>query len=174
MEPGDGRLENDGVISILTQLDGRTGMSDRFQVNMGEDMENMDMGCVQAGSLGDLVWLDVNGNGLQDWDEHGISGVTVHLSRDGKEVAQTVTDQYGFFTFGDLYPAVYTLSADTGLTPTRQETLTGINSVAGGQVQAKSGTHNYDADLGYLPSAPGVYPEGYGQGEAQNWQQKAE
>ena len=134
------------------------------------------MGSVAPGSLGDLVWLDENGDGLQDYADGGIPGITVHLWRNGEEIASTVTDQYGYYRFTDLYPGVYTLTADvTGLMPTVQRTdIPNIVSVAGeGEslpVQVTSDSHNYSADLGYVLTTPGVYPEGYGEGETQQWQ----
>ena len=87
-----------------------------------------------------------------------------------------VTDQYGFYRFEGLYPGIYTLTADvTGLMPTVQRTdIPGIISVTGEAeslpVQVTSDSHNYNADLGYVLTTPGAYPEGYGQGATQQWQ----
>ena len=179
VETGDARLQTE--ISVLTQFDGHGGESEAVDLAMGLDQLDLDVGCVLPGSLGDLVWLDEDGDGLQDWNEGGIPNVTVHLWRNDTEVASAVTDQYGFFTFEELYPAAYVLSADVpGCAPTgRREDLPIISSVleADGSsvpVQVISNAHNYDADLGFVLLTPGAYPEGYGQGETQNWQEKAE
>lgn len=45
--------------------------------------------------IGDRLWFDKNGNGLQEIGEPGISGVTVNLYRDDQLVATTVTDNVG-------------------------------------------------------------------------------
>lgn len=175
VEPGDARL-GDGLVSVLTELNGRTGLSGVILLHMGEDQLSLDAGSVSAGSLGDLVWLDLNGDGLQASDEGGIPGVTVHLWRNGAEVAQTQTDQYGFFRFTGLYPAAYTMSVDvTGVMPTvLRSDIPGIVSVMGGDgftvpVTVLSGTHNYNADMGFIPLTEGSFPAGYGEGETQIW-----
>ena len=57
-----------------------------------------------AGTLGDLVWSDANGDGIQDPDEPGIAGVTVVLlDPAGVELARNVTDQFGEYALP--YPA---------------------------------------------------------------------
>ena len=177
VESGDARLTEGGAVSVLTTFDGHTGVSDPITVRMGEDQLGLDAGSVSPGSLGDLVWLDLDGDGLQSSDEGGIPGVTVHLWRGGEEVATTVTDQYGFFCFEELYPAAYTMTVDvTGVMPTVIRTdIPGIVSVMGGEgvtvpVTVSSGAHNYDADMGFIPMQEGQYPQGYGQGAAQIWQ----
>ena len=42
--------------------------------------------------IGDRVWKDLNGNGLQDPGEAGIAGVTLQLFQGTKLVGTTVTD----------------------------------------------------------------------------------
>lgn len=56
-----------------------------------------------VGSVGDTVWLDLNGNGMFDIDEEGIEGVTVILEdRNGMEVVRTQTNSSGLYLFTDL------------------------------------------------------------------------
>ncbi len=176
VEPDDERLTSGRAVSVLTSVNGNQGATGPITVQMGVDLEHMDFGSVQPGTLGDRVWLDLNANGLQDWDEGGIPNVKVNLWRNGALVTSTVTDQYGFYRFEHLYPATYTVTAEVeGLAPTnRVETLPNITSCVDTPVQVLSGTFNYDADLGYLPKSNGTLPAGYGQGAAQNWQVKAE
>ena len=176
VEPGDVRLTEGGQVSLMETIHGRTGESGPITLRMGADLLDLNVGSVAPGSLGDLVWLDENGDGLQDSGDGGIPGVTVHLWRNGEEIASTVTDQYGFYRFEGLYPGIYTLTADvTGLMPTVQRAdIPGIISVTGEAeslpVQVTSDSHNYNADLGYVLTTPGAYPEGYGQGATQQWQ----
>ena len=57
-----------------------------------------------------LVWNDVNGNGLQDGGELGISGVTVTLydTMDTK-ITDTTTNASGHYTFTNVVPNTYYL-----------------------------------------------------------------
>lgn len=51
---------------------------------------------VPTASLGDVVWDDQDGDGVQDGDESGIAGVTVNLyAADGTPVASTTIDANG-------------------------------------------------------------------------------
>ncbi|MCP4548000.1 MAG: hypothetical protein GY835_16165 [bacterium] len=60
--------------------------------------------------LGDHVWLDSDGNGVQDADEPGVEDVTVNLyDCDGNMLATTTTDADGYYLFGDLDAGDYTV-----------------------------------------------------------------
>lgn len=64
-------------------------------------------------SIGDFAWNDLNGNGLQDEDEPGVAGVTVTLlDAEGAELADTTTDEDGFYSFDELMPGEYALAFD--------------------------------------------------------------
>jgi hypothetical protein len=61
-------------------------------------------------TVGDYVWLDEDGNGIQDGDESGILGVIVNLyDVAGSLVATTTTDANGYYAFTDLAPNAYYL-----------------------------------------------------------------
>jgi len=67
-----------------------------------------------AGAIGDFVWFDLNGNGIQERGESGLANVTVALYRaDGQLVQTTTTDVNGTYQFtgvpaGDYYLQVVT------------------------------------------------------------------
>ncbi len=62
------------------------------------------------GSIGDVVWEDLNGNGQQDENEPGIEGVAVDLlSEDGEVILSTKTDAEGHYRFEALPPGSYAL-----------------------------------------------------------------
>ncbi len=76
-----------------------------------------DFGFFAPASLGDLVWLDVNRDGVQDAEEtgwpdtphkKGVPGVPVLLfTTDGVLVNTTTTDTSGYYHFADLLPGEY-------------------------------------------------------------------
>ena len=78
----------------------------------------LDFGLAQPLTLGNLVWYDVNNNGVVDAGEAGADGVTVqvYLDTNGSGayeagldtlVATSVTVNGGYYTFTDLYPGGY-------------------------------------------------------------------
>jgi len=76
-------------------------------------------GC--QGSIGNFVWNDVNGNGIQDLGEAGIAGVTVRL-RDANNVliSSTTTDTNGQYQFSGLCAGTYIVEVvpPSGYSPT--------------------------------------------------------
>lgn len=81
-----------------------------FSVVLGarEDDEACASFDIQAASLGDFVWLDVNANGCQDPGEPGVPNVTVTLFRgDNTQVSQTTTNGQGNYSFNNLAPGDY-------------------------------------------------------------------
>ena len=82
-------------------------------VASGQDIQNVDAGAFIKGSIGDFVWEDINGNGIQDTDENGLSDIQLNLSGvtgGGITVSRTVTtDENGKYVFGDLLPGTYSL-----------------------------------------------------------------
>lgn len=76
-----------------------------------------DFGFVSLSSLGDYVWNDENGNGIQDAGETGISGIAVRLysaSNLTTSIASTVTDGSGYYEFTDIEPGDYVVEVVPG------------------------------------------------------------
>ena len=72
------------------------------------DNTSIDAGLLSIGSLGDYVWYDKNGNGVQETGEPPIAGVEVELLNSGGTViATTTTDVNGFYLFGKLVSGTY-------------------------------------------------------------------
>ncbi len=98
---------------------------------------------VPQGFIGDRVYSDLNGNGIQDPGEPGIPGITVQIAGDLDDddstpatVRTEVTDADGDYLFGDLLAAdgVTVDNNDTGLPPTtgiELYTVTILNPPAG-------------------------------------------
>jgi hypothetical protein len=58
----------------------------------------------EVSTIGDLVWKDLDGDGLQDAGEPGIGGVAVELHRQGDNtpLATKTTDSSGLYSFDNL------------------------------------------------------------------------
>ncbi len=177
----DWRVKGGEGKCVLTACAGAYGKSDVFTLRMGRDQLDLDVGAVGLGALGDFCWLDLNGNGLQDSGEGGLPSMVVQLLQNGEVVAQTMTDQYGYYRFTDLYPAEYTLRAlyPEELKPTVQRNdFAGITSVLKEDgtetvpVRVLSNGQTYDADMGFVLVNPEDYPLGYGMGETMKWTRK--
>jgi uncharacterized repeat protein (TIGR01451 family)/fimbrial isopeptide formation D2 family protein len=104
---GDAELDSDA--------DPATGQTSLIPLAPGQNDLSWDAGIYQPkASLGDFVWEDLNGNGIQDPLEPGINGVTVELyNQAGVLVATTVTANNGVndgaYQFTDLEPGYYYL-----------------------------------------------------------------
>lgn len=95
-------------------------------------------------SIGDRVYRDDNGNGVQDAGEPGVSGVTVSLS--GPESDSAVTDGTGFYEFTNLMPGTYTLDITAGAgSYNRTQGSAGYNEAL------DAGEDENDADFGLRP-----------------------
>ena len=159
--PGDYvvTVTDTGAVIPPSNLTGGTD-PDPVVLSAGEDFNGADFGYQPTGSIGDFVWLDLDGDGVQDGGaEAGISGVTVDLYNDvdgsgtvtaGDTLVGTeTTDGTGTYDFTDLIPGDYlVVVTDTGavLPPS---TLTGGTDPA--VVSLSSGQDYNDADFGYEP-----------------------
>ena len=75
-------------------------------------VQGVDFGLVAPASIGDRVWNDADGNGV-DNGESGVPGVTVILKdASGVEVGRTTTDANGTYRFTGLIPGTYTVSIE--------------------------------------------------------------
>ena len=64
-------------------------------------------------AIGDTVFEDTDGDGVQDAGEPGIQGVQVNLlGEDGNVIDTTVSDANGNYSFS-VYPATYTVEVDS-------------------------------------------------------------
>lgn len=75
--------------------------------NFGEKLR-----ATPSGVIGDRIWNDANGNGVQDGGEAGVAGVTVTLSGPGGP-RTAVTDASGRYQFTGLAAGTYTVSFTT-------------------------------------------------------------
>ena len=131
---------------------------------------------IPAGEIGDRIYQDLNGNGVQDPGEPGIAGIVVQLCGDLDNIDATpptcrteTTDADGDYLFGDglAGDGVTVDSNDTavpGTTGTEDYTITITNPPAGAvnsadpdggsanvaQLTLPGGVSNLDQDFGYV------------------------
>ncbi len=134
----------------------------------GQNTPNKNFGYAGNGSIGDTVWNDVNGNGIQDAGEKGIAGVTVNLvwagpdgvigTADDVVYPAMLTDTNGHYTFPNLPAGNYKVSvapASASLASFVQTyDLDGLASANSAVVANLTvGQSRTDADFGYWTPA---------------------
>ena len=88
-----------------------TGSTGVTHLDPGENDTSWDAGIFEPASLGNFVWHDADGDGIQDAGESGVGGVTVTIyDAQGNEVAHTTTAGDGSYSFTGLKPGSYTVA----------------------------------------------------------------
>ena len=110
--------DTNGELTNLAQSPGNTG-SEAVTLAAGQDFLDADFGYVPATGtavIGDTVWSDVDGDGLQDPGEVGIAGVTLTLTgtdENGNPVSMNITTGTdGTYLFTNVPPGDYTVVVD--------------------------------------------------------------
>jgi hypothetical protein len=107
-----------GTIADITDSDAdpATGKTQGYTLNNGGKNMSIDAGYYSTqpagsvGAIGDRVWVDHNGNGVQDAGEPSVAGVTVTLyNAAGTVIATATTDINGFYLFPGLTAGNYTV-----------------------------------------------------------------
>ncbi|MBI3943433.1 MAG: carboxypeptidase regulatory-like domain-containing protein, partial [Chloroflexi bacterium] len=133
----------------------------------GQNFLNADFGYVQqpggaSGGLGDYVWLDTNGNGVQDDGNTGIDGVTVRLYENlggnfvliMTDTTHTILGQSGLYSFGNLPEGTYSVRVDYTTLPLGYLPTYDLDGIATPDVAlATLGVNEFreDVDFGYKP-----------------------
>ncbi len=158
--------------SYTVKVTDQGGVLNGYQLTSGLDqypvsvvgttsVTNVNFGYVRegaTGSIGDRVWLDANGDGVQNAGEAGISRVTLRLvyagadgvfgTGDDNNATTTTTDAAGFYEFQGLVAGGYkvrvtdTSGVLTGLALTGGTNPTGVINLGEGQIYE-------NADFGY-------------------------
>ncbi|MBK8055291.1 MAG: carboxypeptidase regulatory-like domain-containing protein [Saprospiraceae bacterium] len=145
-----------------------TGKAAGVTLTGGQNNPTIDAGYYRPATIGDFVWEDKNGNGIQDAGEPGIAGVTVTLTGtkgDGTPITPitVTTGTNGSYQFTNLAPGTYTVTftkpANTVTTTPDQggddtkDSDASITTGAAAPVTVQSGETNNTIDAGYLKSA---------------------
>ncbi|MBN1887094.1 MAG: choice-of-anchor J domain-containing protein [Thermoflexales bacterium] len=101
--PGAGRASGVG-----NNADPSSGQTPVFTLTAGAHATTLDAGLYWPVTLGDLVWEDIDADGLQDAGEPGLASVTLKLyAGGGSLITHTQTNRYGEYAFKDLAPGAY-------------------------------------------------------------------
>lgn len=152
---------DDALDSDADELSGRTGA---IIVGAGNrNVTNVDAGATSTRAvLGDRVWNDLDGDGVQDAGEPGVAGVTVTLyDNTNTPVASTVTDASGNYLFANIIPGTYTVGFGTLPGALGYTTKEGVPSATGSDVNPitgrtdaitlTAGSYSTDVDAGVRP-----------------------
>ena len=105
-----GAFANAGGDLLDSDADSSTGATACLALHSGETNLTLDAGFILATHIGDRVWDDRNGNGVQDAGEPGLAGIAVQLLKSsGANAGKTTTDANGFYLFSGLRPGAYKL-----------------------------------------------------------------
>jgi len=103
-DQGDDALDSDA--------DPDTGTTAFVDLIAGVNNITIDAGIFQFASLGDRVFLDADGNGVQDDGDAGVAGVPVQVfTEEGALFATTTTDANGDYLFSNLPAGTYFVQA---------------------------------------------------------------
>ncbi len=106
-----------GDPAIDSDADPATGTTDGLTLAAGEIDRTLDAGIVCPAKIGDRVWEDTDGDGLQDDGEPGVDGVTVNLFECGPDgIAGTGDDvDTGESRVTDAIDGLYMFGAEPGI-----------------------------------------------------------
>ncbi|WP_411958381.1 SdrD B-like domain-containing protein [Paracoccus homiensis] len=123
--------------TIDSDADVTTGATGSYTVVAGQTTEDVDAGVKDPGtaSLGDTVFIDVDGDGVQSAADQMVAGVAVMLYDDnGAAIASTTTDANGKYLFEGLDAGDYSV---------------GFGAVDGFEfITANAGADDLDSDAG--------------------------
>ncbi|MDH3648574.1 MAG: carboxypeptidase regulatory-like domain-containing protein [Saprospiraceae bacterium] len=96
--------------TVDSDVDPSTGRTATTTLLSGENDTGWDAGIYTPATIGNFVWIDVNGDGIKDATEVGKEGVLVLLKDEaGNEIGSMYTDADGYYQFTGLVPDTYTI-----------------------------------------------------------------
>lgn len=128
--------------------DGGTANTSTVTLTAGATNLNQDFGYRGTGTIGDTVFSDTNGDGIQQPGEPGLGNVMVSIDNAGHTVtSSTTTTGAGTYHFTNLTPGTYTIT----VTPVSGQTPTTPTSFV---ITIPPGGTNDSADFGFVPPPP--------------------
>ncbi len=151
---GDDNSDSD-VISEFGQ-----GITDAIILTAGDSISHIDAGILRRSIIGDFVWNDINGNGLQDIDEPGLEGVQIALlDKAGNIIDETFSSTNGAYLFQNVVAGAYRiklilpsgyLTSKVGLDSTMNNDVSAL--LFSNQFEVKIGGDRTDLDVGLIKS----------------------
>ncbi|MFN8439187.1 MAG: SdrD B-like domain-containing protein [Caldilineaceae bacterium] len=123
-------------------MDNRTSAT----ISSATVITNADFGYRGNASIGDLVWHDLNGDGVKDSNEPGFAGIVITLTFPSGHVITTTTNVSGTYTFAGLIPGTYTVDVDDTTLPAGAVRTSSNDTFS---ITLSAGTNNTSADFGY-------------------------
>lgn len=147
---------NPGLDNALTDLNG-SGTTNCFEVT-SSDVKDIFLALAPLSTIGDFMWFDGNGNGLQDIGELGIADINLNLiDPQGMLVSETISDEEGKYTFENLYPGSYSIvlgNVDSQLIPTittgESKFITSNGNIQSTTIILSSGEVDLTIDGGFI------------------------
>ncbi|MDZ7723226.1 MAG: SdrD B-like domain-containing protein [candidate division KSB1 bacterium] len=129
-----------------------TTANEPLTVNLGagEDYRDADFGYrPRRAEIGDYVWQDINGDGVQDSNEPGVETVRLILFDDQDQpLDSALTDADGAYLFDDLPPGSFTVRLDTSSIPAQHSPSTPTQV----SYELTAGESYPHADFGLFPA----------------------
>ncbi|MEM9599333.1 MAG: SdrD B-like domain-containing protein, partial [Acidobacteriota bacterium] len=152
LDDGDYYVDLDGTTlpSGLVATVGTTDPSSLINLGLGEVFLLADFGyggTSGSSALGDRVWVDVDGDGVQDAGEAGIEGVTV-TAVGPSGTFTTTTGPGGFYLFTGLAEGDYTVTVDSSTLPAGLDTAP-TNGPASREFAVPANADVLTADFGF-------------------------
>ena len=104
------------------------------------------------GSIGDRVWNDLDGDGVQETGEAGISGLTVTITGPNGFTATRVTGTDGIYSFANLPAGSYKVCVTPPANNTQTYDLDGVATANCATVTLAADQVRTDVDFGYRSS----------------------
>ena len=115
----DNNTDNNGVTMASGELRSKNislvmGMEPIMDGDDSNGNLTMDFGLIGTGSIGNFVWSDLNGNGIQDGDieviEKGLPNVMVTITYPNGLTESAFTNTAGAYVFNNLAPGTYSIT----------------------------------------------------------------
>ena len=145
-----------GLSTITADPDASLDGENQFTLTDGGDIDTIDFGYQPLGTIGDTVYRDDNGNGIQEESEPGLSGIGVRLLDDtGSLLATATTNSNGSYSFPSLPSGSYVVAIDAATLPPTITTVTGDPDGvldASTSISLNPGQQLTTVDFGYQPT----------------------
>ena len=124
---------------------------------IGQDRTDVDFGYQKRSSIGDRVWNDANGNGVQDAGEGNLASVRVYIDSNGNNAYNAgeptaTTNGSGIYTIGNLAAGTYDVRVDINTLPANYVQTYDLNGGLDHEASAvvlAIGQDRTDVDFGY-------------------------